>query len=98
MMKKFILFICLFFTYQCEDVLPFLQEDEVNPEVDLSISFISSEPTYLMPESDLIVNYSISNPSDNEIPSKLLWVDLFYDSSGTYVYMPTGFYSYIYNS
>ena len=96
-MKKFFLFICLFFTYQCEDVLPFLQEDEVNPEVDLSISFISSEPTYLMPGSDLIVNYSISNPSDNEIPSKLLWVDLFYDSSGTYVYMPTGFYSYIYN-
>jgi hypothetical protein len=96
-MKKFFLFICLFFTYQCKDVLPFLQEDEVNPEVDLSISFISSEPTYLMPESDLIVNYSISNPSDNEILSKLLWVDLFYDSSGTYVYMPTGFYSYIYN-
>ena len=97
MKKKFFLFICLFFTYQCEDVFPFLQEDEVDLEVDLSISFISSEPTYLMPGSDLIVNYSISNPSDNEIPAKLLWVDLFYDSSGTYVYMPTGFYSYIYN-
>ena len=96
-MKKFFLFICLIFTYQCEDVLPFLQEDEVNPEVDLSISFISSEPTYLMPGSDLIVNYSISNPSDNAIPSKLLWVDLMYDSSGTKLFIPAGFYSYLYN-
>jgi len=96
-MKKFFLFICLFFTYQCEDVLPFLQEDEFDPEVDLSISFISYEPTYLMPGSDLIVNYSISNPSDNKIPSKVLWVELLYDSSGIYTEMPAGYYSYLYN-
>ena len=117
-MKKFFLFICLFFTYQCEDVLPFLQEDTVlgctnqdalnyNADAteddgsctytDLSISFNSTEPTHLMPGLDLIVNYSISNPSDNEIPSNLLWVDLMWDSSGTYIFMPEGFYSYIYN-
>ena len=122
-MKKFFLFICLFFTYQCEDLVPFLQEDVLQEDVvlgcpnqdalnynavateddgsctntDLSISFNSTEPTYLMPGSDLIVNYSIWNPSDNEIPSKLLWVDLMYDSSGTKLFIPAGFYSYLYN-
>ena len=60
-MKKTLLIICLICTYQC-DIFD-LEEEEI---VDLSISFISTEPTYLIPGSDIIVNYSISNPSNNE--------------------------------